>query len=110
MFALPEVRLRVAPGQHRVPDISVFWPEVPPGRLPGVPPLVAIEVLSPDDRLAEVRIKLAEYRDCGVRHVWLAEPDVRVFSVFDGKLRQTDLLEIPEVNLAITLADIFGAL
>ncbi len=109
LFAFPELRIRVAPNQHRVPDISVFWPQVPPGRLPGVPPLIAIEVLSSDDRLADVRNKLAEYWSHGVRHVWLAEPDARVFSVFDGKLRQTDILEVPEVNLAVTPEDIFGA-
>lgn len=108
LFAYADLRIRVAPNQHRIPDISVFWPEVPKGRRPGVPPLIAIEILSLDDRLFDVRNKLAGYRDYGVRHVWLAEPEPCAFSVFDGKLREVDVLEIPEVNLTITPADVFG--
>ena len=39
--------------------------------VPTIPPFVAIEILSPDDRMTDVRNKLAEYRAWGVTHVWL---------------------------------------
>jgi Uma2 family endonuclease len=37
--------------------------------VPDTPPLIVVEILSPDDRLTEVREKLEEYRAWGVPHV-----------------------------------------
>jgi Uma2 family endonuclease len=42
--------------------VTVFYPKEPQERVPAAPPFVAIEILSPDDRMADVRDKLAEYR------------------------------------------------
>jgi hypothetical protein len=54
----PWVCLRASP---------VFHPREP-GLVPDTPPLIAIEILSPDDLLTEVREKLEEYRAWGVPH------------------------------------------
>ena len=42
-----------------------------------VAPELVIEVLSPDDRPGEIRTKLGEYFEAGVKVVWLARPDER---------------------------------
>ncbi len=102
-----ELRLLVARGQYRVVDVCVFWPEAPSQSIPEFPPLIAIEVLSPDDRYTEVRRKLAEYRDAGVKHVWLVDPIARTLSVFDGKLHEVDSFSIPEAGLTLERAAIF---
>jgi Uma2 family endonuclease len=62
VFVCPELRLQVRPGLYRIPDVTVFYPKEPQERVPAAPPFVAIEILSPDDRMADVRDKLAEYR------------------------------------------------
>lgn len=46
------------------------------------PPVVAVEVLSPDDRVSKVLRKVDDYLNNGVRLVWLVEPDDRTVRVF----------------------------
>jgi Uma2 family endonuclease len=38
------------------------------------PPLLAIEVLSPSDKQADIYEKLEEYLDCGTPAVWIVDP------------------------------------
>src|ERR1700722_18286844 len=73
IFTCPQLRLKLREGLFLIPDVSVFFGSEPP-RIPDYPPLVAIEILSPDDRMAAVRAKLEEYRAWGVQHVWLVDP------------------------------------
>src|SRR5580692_8957293 len=70
-FVCPELRLRLAPDLYRIPDVSVFADVEPSERVPSHPPLIAIEIISPDDRFSEVVEKLAEYEKWGVRHIWV---------------------------------------
>src|SRR2546425_11746683 len=44
-----ELRSRVAQTRVRIPDVSIYAGEEPTERVPTQPPLVAIEILSPDD-------------------------------------------------------------
>jgi Uma2 family endonuclease len=38
------------------------------------PPLIAIEILSPDDRLMDLQEKIDEYVKFGVEHIWIFDP------------------------------------
>jgi Uma2 family endonuclease len=42
------------------------------------PPLIAIEILSPEDTLTAMRAKAAEYRQFGVEHIWIVDPESRI--------------------------------
>jgi Uma2 family endonuclease len=53
--------MKLREGRYLIPDFAVFWRTKPP-LVPDAPPLIAIEILSPDDRLTAVREKLEEYR------------------------------------------------
>jgi Uma2 family endonuclease len=107
VFVCPELRVRVRPGLIRIPDVSVYYPNEPQERVPTTPPLVAIEILSPDDRMANVRSKLAEYRTWGVSHVWLVDPQSKRMYTYDAELVEVSVLRIPELNIEVTPADIF---
>jgi Uma2 family endonuclease len=76
LFAALSLRLRIARNRVRVADIAVFERE-PQEEVPSTPPLVAIEILSPSDTVGYIVPKLEEYRQWGVRHIWLADPDCR---------------------------------
>src|SRR5271157_3005088 len=54
MFSAVEVRMRLDEDLYRIPDIAVWTGPEPPGRLPSTPPLVVVEVSSPDDRLHDL--------------------------------------------------------
>jgi Uma2 family endonuclease len=104
------LRLRIAPNRIRVADITVFAHE-PAEELPSNPPLVAIEILSPDDRIGYVIPKLEEYRRWGVKHIWSVDPeDRKLFTYGETGLHEVGELRLPEFEIAITLAEIFGAL
>ena len=76
-YACSETRVKVREGLYSIPDVSVFRPSPPPSSGPDQPPFIAVEILSPDDRLNAVREKLAEYKSWGVPHVWLVDPHSR---------------------------------
>ena len=107
VFPCVETRMKVRTGLYLIPDVAVFWRDEPEG-VPEKPPLVAIEVLSPDDRMAAVLDKLSEYRTWGVRHVWLVHPHSRRMYVWDAGLREVDRLAALEVGVEIGAAEVFG--
>jgi Uma2 family endonuclease len=107
LFACPGLRLRLRTGRYVTPDICLFWQQEPQMPVPEILPLVVIEILSPDDKLAEVRDKLQEYRDWGVAHVWLTDPERRIFYVYDHGLLEVPSYHVPELNLEVKPTDIF---
>ncbi|MFN0165551.1 MAG: Uma2 family endonuclease [Bryobacteraceae bacterium] len=108
IFVVPEVRHKVTPTRYRIPDVAVFASE-PECEVPDHPPLAAIEVLSPDDRIGYVVPKLDEYRGWGVAHIWVADPEDRKLLVYRGDgLHEVEQLELPEFGIVLSKNDIFG--
>jgi Uma2 family endonuclease len=59
------------------------WPRSQVGNtLPPVPPDLAVEVVSPGDRPAEILRKVAEYLAAGVQLVWVIYPKRRCVAVY----------------------------
>jgi Uma2 family endonuclease len=106
VFACVETRMKLREGLYLIPDVAVFWPSAP-DLIPDSPPLVAIEVLSQDDRLAAVRQKLQEYRSWGVPHVWLVDPHSRRLYTCDAGLTEVTSFSISELDVELGLAEIF---
>jgi Uma2 family endonuclease len=46
-----------------------------------VPPVVAVEVLSPEDRVNKMAAKVDEYLAFGVKQVWVVDPDTKDVAV-----------------------------
>jgi len=42
------------------------------------PPLIAIEIMSPEDTIRRAAKKAAEYHQFGIEHVWVIDPQARV--------------------------------
>ncbi len=106
IFPCTETRMRIRSRRYVIPDLAVFWPDEPSG-VPETPPLVAIEILSLDDRLTEVRDKLEEYKAWGVAHVWLVDPHSRRMYICEAGLLETRSFEIPELGVEVIGLDIF---
>ena len=71
LIVLVEQRTRVALGRVRIPDVCVVE------QLEEViskPPLLCVEVLSPDDRWTRVNASIADYQSMGVQYVWVVDP------------------------------------
>lgn len=105
---LPSLRVKLRPGRHVVPDVVVFWPAEPEGSVPDRLPLIAIEILSEDERMSKVRDKLEEYVQVGVAHIWLVDPRRKLFYVFKSGLTEVKAYTVDELGLTVTPSEIFG--
>lgn len=106
-YACSEIRLKIAPGNFRIADVAVFHPMPPEHTVPDSPPFIAVEILSPDDRMSEARAKLEEYKNWGVPHVWLVDPHAKRMYTCDQGLVEVPSLKIPELNLELSSSAIF---
>ncbi len=57
--------------------------------------------------MSDVRDRLQEYADWGVAHIWLADPDRKIFYLFKKGLHEVKTLTVEEVSLTISPGDIF---
>ena len=88
----------------------------PLGARAALPPTLAIEVVSPDDTLAQQRKKCRFYRDNGVEAAWLFDPDARTMEVFEGAidgafLRESDVFASTVLaGFELNLGELFDVL
>ena len=91
--------------KHRVTSIDMLlrpWD--------GAPDL-AVEIISPNDRAADIHDKISAYQVAGTRLIWIVWPDARSITVYDargtiGELRAGDILDGGDVlpGLSIDVA------
>jgi Uma2 family endonuclease len=78
--------LETSPDTVRSPDVAFVCTErVPPEPVEGffpVPPDLAIEIRSPDDRNAEVLAKISQYLATGVHVVWDVNPKAKTVTAY----------------------------
>jgi Uma2 family endonuclease len=78
-----------APGKVRKMDVSFIRKERLPEGLTSegylyIPPDLAVEVVSPNDRAYDVAAKVEEYLNAGVPLIWVIDPEVRTVHVYRG--------------------------
>ena len=102
-----EARAQVRPSRFRIPDVCVVIGPKPETRVLLSPPFLVVEVLSPDDRAADIQDKIDDYLAFGVKYVWVVNPRTRRGYVHtsegsrearDGMLRTSD----PEILLPLS--------
>ena len=105
-----EQRLQVSSTRIRVPDLVV----VRPGPQPDVlvdPPLLIVEILSPDDSYSSIQERCQDYLTLGVQTVWIIDPATRTGRMCVGnQWRSADRLEVANTLLYVDLAHIFSQL
>jgi Uma2 family endonuclease len=74
MITLPEQRVQVAATRFRVPDLCVIRKE-DFANIIQHPPLLCIEILSPEDRWYRVQDSIDDYLRFGVPEVWIIDPE-----------------------------------
>lgn len=111
--ALVEQRVRVGATRIRVPDVCVISREQPIERIITHPPLICIEVISPEDRLRYYQEKVEDYTAMGVPAIWLFDPARRQAFVCtrEGFVSpESGILAIPGAPIQIPLQDLFADL
>ncbi len=72
-----ELRVQVSATRFRVPDLCVLRADAPKEQVVLSPPLLCIEILSPDDTVHRMLDRIHDYLDMGVSEVWLLNPKSR---------------------------------
>lgn len=107
-FCLVGVRCRLSDDVIRIPDLAIFS-SFPSERVPSSPPLVAIEIVSPDDRHEELLRKLDQYRDWGVQHIWIVQPELKKLHVYDARgLTEVRQFELADRGIQIAADQLFA--
>ena len=109
LFGRPELRLKVGPRDYLIPDLSIFAGEPPNESYPSLPPYVAAEVLSPDDRMRDATAKLEVYRQWGVPNIWLIDPySKRLYVYGDNGLHEVTSYSLSDYQVTLPADEIFG--
>ena len=75
IHAVVEVRLKIRARKYRVPDIMVLSAATAYPAVIEQAPLLCIEVVSPDDKLADLVIRGGDYLSMGVPVTWIVDPE-----------------------------------
>ena len=106
-----ELLVQVSSGRYRIPDICVIT-QRGKGRILSGPPLLCIEILSPEDRASRIEDKIDDYLRFGVPHVWLIDPrEIKCWTYGSAGRRESGNLlttDIPRIELPIN--DLFAEL
>jgi Uma2 family endonuclease len=105
-----EQRTRTSSSRVRVPDLIVVV-EGPQPPVIVAPPLLVVEILSPDDTYSETEDRSRDYLNMGVETVWLIDPATRtgrmcVANVWTSASR----LEVPGTPIYVELTELFSFL
>ena len=106
--AIQEQRTRVASTMVRLPDVCVFRRGTPIEQVFTRPQLIALEVLSPEDRRARMDEKIANYIAFGVSHIWVVDPLTREgWDCSTGDWIRTFRFEVPNSPIYLALPELF---
>jgi Uma2 family endonuclease len=109
----PELRTQIAATNFRVPDVLVVRAGESFERYLTRPPLIAIEILSPEDSLRAMQEKAAQYRRFGIENIWIIDPEPRLaYRYTSAGLEEVHSgeLAVPETPIRIELSELFGEL
>ena len=104
-----ELRIKVSDKWYPIPDVCIYESDFE-GRVPSQPPLLWIEVLSPDDRMTKVWSRAEELIQNGVPYIWIIDPDT-----MESELRtaagtqkvEDQTLRLPNSAIVIPLRDVW---
>ncbi|MGB6687343.1 MAG: Uma2 family endonuclease [Terracidiphilus sp.] len=109
----PELRTQTKTTNFRVPDVLVVRSKDKFKRYITRPPLISIEILSPEDEMPDVRKKAEEYRLFGVENIWVVDPDARIsYRYAETGLEEvlTGELTVPGTPIRVVLSEMFAEL
>jgi Uma2 family endonuclease len=105
-----EQRVQVSPTRVRIPDVALLTLDAQPDVIVD-PPILIIEILSPDDSYSDTQERAQDYRAMGVETVWIIDPTTRTGRMCSGaEWVEAARLEVKGTPLYVNLPDIFSQL
>ncbi len=82
---LTEIRTRVAASRIRLPDFALVVPEPNSSKVLEAGLLLAIEILSDDDKQKDLSARAKDLAAMGAGAIWLLDPDEQTLSIWSGE-------------------------
>ena len=107
--AIPEWRVQVRPIRFRIPDIVVTRGK-PDEQILTKPPLLCVEILSPEDTISRVNARVQDYLEFGVPAVWVIDPRERTVWIYrkDGMQEAIgESVKLDGTSIEVPFSEIF---
>jgi len=105
------IRIRIKERRYRIPDLAAWRRSDELEEIPSVPPFLAIEILSPDDRPVAMMAKVHDYLSMGVEWIWIIDRYEKTAMVYSGASasgEQVDILRTANPLIAIPLPEVLN--
>ena len=73
LWVFTELRIRVSATRYRIPDVCATLGD-PSEEVLSRPPFLCVEILSPEDRMSRIEMRIQDYLGMGVPFVWILDP------------------------------------
>jgi Uma2 family endonuclease len=111
LHVIPELRIRVSAARVRIADVCLLARTQPIEQVPTKPPLVVIEILSPEDRIARYNERLSDYRNMGIRNVWVIDPiNAVAYDCSTTAWLPVEEFRVPDTPIFLRLSDLWNEL
>ena len=107
--AYTEQRVQVKATRFRVPDLSVAAGNGPRTGIIREPPFLCIEIVSPEDRMKQMRERVEDYLGFGVKYIWVIDPATMLATVYtpDGAREVRDgILTTQNPDITVNLHEL----
>ncbi len=100
-------RIQVSPTRVRIPDVVLTSLASQPDVLVD-PPILIVEILSPEDTYSNLEERTRDYQRMGVETIWLIDPRARTARMCQGRSwTREDRLTVPGTSIHLELDEIF---
>jgi Uma2 family endonuclease len=82
IYVLVEQRVQVAATRFRVPDVCLLLKPTEEQILTA-PPFLIVEILSPEDRMGDMQVRVNDYLRFGVSYIWVIDPKTREGHIYE---------------------------
>ena len=110
IHVLPELRVRVSTTRVRIPDVCLISRDSPIEQVIIHPPVVVIEILSPEDRVQRYNGRLEDYRAMGVKNIWVLDPATQAGFDWIAGWHRTERFEAAGTPIYLDVREIFDSL
>ena len=101
--------MRISATRFRVPDVCLVSLDEPVEQILTKPPLVCIEILSPEDTLRRMQERVDDYRDFGVPNIWIIDPATqRGYECNTSGFLETTEFVVTGTPLKLVLTELFA--
>lgn len=112
MLPLLEQRVQVSATRFRIPDLCLVSPADGSEPIVRKAPLLCVEIVSSEDTLPRLQVRIKDYVAMGVAYIWVIDPLRRkaYYGSNEGFEPVSGSLAVPGTSIAIPLEEVFAEL